>query len=144
ALGEVRYDYQRQIYEHVTAGTFAIRRPGDAPEMIDRAIATALQRRKPVYLEIDCNLAAVNVPGPTPHDFRPGCSSDPSALAAAVADAAELLASATRPVLVAGPRIRPPATQAAFRRLADAAGYAVATQPAAKGMFPEDHAAYAG
>ena len=26
ALGEVRYDYQREIYAHVTAGAFAIRR----------------------------------------------------------------------------------------------------------------------
>ena len=39
-LGEIRYDYQRQIYEHVTAGAFAVRRLDDAPAMIDRAIAT--------------------------------------------------------------------------------------------------------
>ena len=70
--------------------------------------------------------------------------SDPTALAAAVAHAADLLAGATRPVLVAGPRIRPPEARAAFRKLADAAGYAVAIQPAAKGMFPEDHPAFAG
>jgi TPP-dependent 2-oxoacid decarboxylase len=144
ALGEVRYDYQRQIYEHVTAGAFAVRRPEDAPAVIDRAIATALSRRKPVYLEVDCNLAALAVPDPAPRDFRSACHSDAGALAAAVAHAAELLGGATRPVLVAGPRIRPREAQAAFRRLADAAGYAVATQPAAKGMFPEDHPAYTG
>jgi len=144
ALGEVRYDYQRQIYEHVTAGAFAVRRLGDASAVIDRAIATALCHRKPVYLEIDCNLAALEVPVPTPRDFRTVPASDPSALADAVAHAAELLAGATRPVLVAGPRIRAPKARAAFRKLADAAGYAVATQPAAKGMFPEDHPAYAG
>src|SRR5262249_4775077 len=137
ALGEVRYDYQRQIYEYVTAGAFAVRRLEDAPAVIDRAIETALLRRKPVYLEIDCNLAALAVPAPTPRDFESGRRSDPSALEAAVAHAADLLASATRPVLVAGPRIRPPQAQAAFRRLADASGYAVAAQPAAKGMFPE-------
>jgi TPP-dependent 2-oxoacid decarboxylase len=144
ALGEVRYDYQRQIYQHVTAGAFAIRRLEDAPDVIDRAIATALRRRKPVYLEIDCNLAALDVPAPTPRDFQGSRRSDPAALADAVAHAAELLAGATRPVLVAGPRIRPPEARSAFRRLADAAGYAVAAQPAAKGMFPEDHPAYAG
>lgn len=144
ALAEVRYDYQRQIYEHVTAGAFAIRRLEDAPSVIDRAITTALRRRKPVYLEIDCNLAALNVPSPTSRDFRTICHSDPSALAAASDHAAAILAKATRPVLVAGPRIRPPEAQAAFRRLADASGYAVAAQPAAKGMFPEDHPAYTG
>lgn len=144
ALGEVRYDYQRQIYAHVTAGAFAVRRAEDAPAAIDRAIATALRRRKPVYLEIDCNLAALDVPAPTPRGFPTGPRSDPAALADAVAHAADLLAGATRPVLVAGPRIRPPEARAAFRKLADAAGYAVAAQPAAKGMFPEDHPAYAG
>lgn len=144
ALGEVRYDYQREIYTHVTAGAFAVRRMEDAPAVIDLAIETALRRRKPVYLEIDCNLAAQVVPSPTPRDFETGSRSDPAALAAAVAQAADLLASATRPVLVAGPRVRPPEIRAAFRKLADAAGYAVAVQPAAKGMFPEDHPAFAG
>ena len=144
ALGEVRYDYQRQIYEHVTAGAFAVRRLEAAPAVIDRAIATALRRRKPVYLEIDCNLAALEVPVPTRRDFPTVRASDLSALADAVAHAAEVLAGATRPVLVAGPRIRAPKVQAAFRKLADAAGYAVAAQPAAKGMFPEDHPAYTG
>ena len=144
ALGEVRYDYQRQIYEHVTAGAFAVRRLDDAPAAIDRAIETAIARRKPVYLEIGCNLAALSVPAPTPRGYRGGTRSDPTALSAAVSHAADLLASATRPVLVAGPRIRPPEARAAFRKLADAAGYAVATQPAAKGMFPEDHPAFAG
>ena len=144
ALGEIRYDYQRQIYEHVTAGAFAVRRLEDAADVIDRAIETALRRRKPVYLEIDCNLAALQVPTPTPRDFHSARRSDPSALTAAVAHAAELLAAATRPVLIAGPRIRPPEAKAAFRRLADAAGCAIAAQPAAKGMFPEDHPAYTG
>jgi TPP-dependent 2-oxoacid decarboxylase len=144
ALGEVRYDYMRQIYEHVTAGAFAIRRLDDAPTVIDRAIETALRCRKPVYLEIDCNLAALPVPAPAPRQFESGHRSDPVALEAAVAHAADFLASVNRPVLVAGPRIRPAAAQAAFRRLADSSGYAVAAQPAAKGMFPEDHPAYAG
>ncbi len=84
------------------------------------------------------------MPAPTPRGFQRGRRNDPTALADAVAHAADLLASATRPVLVAGPRIRPSEARAAFRSLADAAGYAVATQPAAKGMFPEDHPAYAG
>ena len=37
ALGEVRYDFTRQIYAHVTAGAFAVRRPEDAPALIDRS-----------------------------------------------------------------------------------------------------------
>jgi TPP-dependent 2-oxoacid decarboxylase len=40
----------------MTAGAFAVRRLEEAPTMFDRAIETALGCRKPVYLEIDCNL----------------------------------------------------------------------------------------
>jgi len=144
ALGEVRYDYQRQIYAQVTAGAFAVRHLDQAPAVIDRAIATVLRCRKPVYLEIACNLASLSIPGPTPRDFPAGQPSDPASLAAAVEHAADLLARATRPVLVAGSRLRPPEARGAFRELADASGYAVAVLPAAKGMFPEDHPAYAG
>ena len=97
-----------------------------------------------MYLEIACNLAAEAVPAPTPHSFPTGSRSDPAALADAVAHAANVLNGATKPVLVAGPRIRPPECRAAFRKLADRAGYAVAVQPAAKGMFPEGHPAFAG
>lgn len=144
ALGEVRYDYQRQIYDHVTAGAFAVRRLDEASAAIDRAIETALRCRKPVYLEIGCNLAGQQIPTPGPRRFSIGTASDPEALAAAVAHAAEFLGGAVRPVLVAGPHIRPAETRSAFRELADAAGFAVASQPAAKGFFPEDHPSYAG
>ena len=142
ALGEVRYDYQRQIYAHVTAGAFAVRHLDEAPAVIDRAIDTALRHRKPVYLEIPCNLASLSVTVPTPRGFAAGQRSDPISLASAVEHAADLLARASKPVLVAGSRLRPPEARAAFRKLADASGYAVAVLPAAKGMFPEDHPAY--
>lgn len=143
-LGEVRYDYQRQIYEHVRVGAFAVHRPEDAPATIDRAIETAICASKPVYLEIDCNLAALPIPAPSPRDFRPVPQSDAGALAAAIAHATELLGKVSKLVLVAGPRVRPQTARGAFRALADALCCAVAVQPSAKGMFPEDHPAYAG
>ena len=55
-----------------------------------------------------------------------------------------IYAHGDRPVLVAGSKLRPPASREAFLKLADAAGYAAASVPAAKGMFPETHPAYAG
>lgn len=144
ALGEVRYDYQRQIYEHVTAGAIAIRRLDDAPAMIDRAIETALRYRKPVYLEIACNLAGQLIPAPGNRFFYTEFSSDSASLGDAIAHAADFFNSATRPVAVAGPRIRPPWIRAAFKKFIEGTSFAVASQPAAKGMFPEDHPSYAG
>jgi pyruvate decarboxylase len=144
ALGEVRYDNQRQIYAYVTAGAFAVHHLDEAPAMIDRAIDTALRQRKPVYLEIPCNLASLSVTVPTSRGFVAGQRSDPISLVSAVEHAADLLARASKPVLVAGSRLRPPEAREAFRKLADASGYAVAVIPAAKCMFPEDHPAYTG
>ena len=144
ALGEVRYDYQREIYAHVTAGAFSVRHAADAPAMIDGAIDLALRRRKPVMLEIACNLASMPVPAPRPRRFGAAPASDPAALADAADHAADLLNKASRPVLVSGSKLRPPASREAFLKLADAAGYAVASVPAGKGMFPETHPAYVG
>jgi pyruvate decarboxylase len=144
ALGEVRYDYQREIYAQVTAGAFSVRHVADAPAIIDGAIDLALRRRKPVMLEIDTNLAPMPVPAPRPRHFGAAPASDAAALADATDHAAELLNKASRPVLVAGSKLRSPGSREAFLKLANAAGYAVASVPAGKGMFPETHPAYAG
>ena len=144
ALGEVRYDYQREIYAQVTAGAFSVRHAADAPAIIDGAIDLALRRRKPVMLEIDTNLASMPVPAPRPRRFGAAPASDVAALADAADHAAELLNKASRPVLVAGSKLRSPGSREAFLTLANAAGYAVASVPAGKGMFPETHPAYAG
>jgi pyruvate decarboxylase len=144
ALGEVRYEYQREIYAHVTAGAFSVRNAADAPALIDGAIDLALRRRKPVMLEIATNVAPMPVPPPRPRRFSAVPASDPAALADAADHAADVLNKASRPVLVAGSKLRPPVSREAFRKLADAAGYAVAAVPAGKGMFRETHPAYIG
>lgn len=144
ALGEVRYDYQRRIYDEVTAGTFLIERAVDAPGLIDRAIDLALLRRKPVMLEIACNVASLNVVPPTPKKFDAALSSDSEALTEAVTRAAEMLNSAKRPVLVGGSKLRSPGATERFRALADASGYAVSVMPGGKGMFPEHHPGFMG
>jgi pyruvate decarboxylase len=56
----------------------------------------------------------------------------------------QVLASAVKPVLLGGPRLRAGGRQAAFLALADALGCAVAVTADAKGMFPEDHPNYIG
>jgi pyruvate decarboxylase len=144
ALGEVRYDYQRKIYAEVTAGAFAVEHAADAPGLIDRAIDRAVRRRKPVMLEIACNVAPLAVASPRPKRFDAAPASDRAALADAVAHAAEMLDGAKRPVLVAGSKLRRPGASEGFLALADASGYAVAVAPGGKGMFPETHPGFVG
>lgn len=58
--------YVRDIFANVTCDAAVIRKPEDAPELIDRAIDRALSERKPVYIEIACNLADLPVSRPVP------------------------------------------------------------------------------
>lgn len=53
--------------------------------------------------------------------------------------AAQLIRSATRPVAISGNGVRLSGAEAALRDFASATGVPVATTPAGKGTFPEDH-----
>jgi TPP-dependent 2-oxoacid decarboxylase len=143
-LGKVDYGYPREIFARVTAEAVVVQHPKEAPRQIDRAIATALRSRKPVYIEIACNIA--NAPVSQPHDcsFRAASPSDPKALEAAAAHANALLSGAEKPVLVAGVKLRTSGAEAEFRALADALGCGVASMPNAKGFFDEQHLGYMG
>lgn len=144
SLGEVRYDYVREMFRHVTGDAVIVRHVEDAPRQIDQTIAACLKRRKPVYLEIACNIASLEVPAPKPYRFRTRLTSDPEALKDAVDHAAAILNAAVKPVLVGGPKLRMAGAQEGFRKLADASGYAVAMMPNGKGFFPEDHPGFIG
>jgi pyruvate decarboxylase len=144
SLGEVRYDYVREMFRHVTAEAVIVRHAEEAARQIDQAIAACLRQRKPVYLEIACNIAALEIPAPKNYRFRSKPASDRRTLEEAVSQAATLLNAAVKPVLVGGAKLRAAGALEAFRRLADASGYAVAMMPNAKGFFPEQHAGFIG
>lgn len=144
-LGEHDFYQAARCFEPVVAGTFTIRHAEDAPRMIDAAVTTCLARRKPVYLEIACNLAGAEIPEPPPLTLPPEpLSSDPAALAAAVDAAAVRINGAVKPVLVAGAKLRSQGAVDAFYKLAEAIGCAVAVMPDAKGLFPENHPSFIG
>lgn len=143
-LGEVRYDYQREMYRHVTAEAVSIVHLDDAAHQIDEAIGACLERHKPVYIEVASNLAGLPIPAASGQHriVEPWC--DTIALDEAVEQAAAMFDQAAKPVLVAGVKMRPSGAIDSFRRLAEAIGCAVAVMPNAKGLFPEDHPQYIG
>jgi indolepyruvate decarboxylase len=143
-LGEVNYAYVRDMYKQVTADSVTVHHLADAPLQIDHAIETALRTRKPVYLEIACNIAGLEVSPPCKRHFEFSHENDKSALKEAVDHAAEMLNAAEKPVLVAGAKLKSWKATDSFRKLADTAGYAVATMPNAKAYFPENHGHYIG
>ncbi len=143
-LGHVDYSYQREIFSRVTAHTAVIHHPRLAPEQIDRAIDTAMLRRKPVYLEIACNIAGAATSAPVARGFARAPASDPKALSAAIEHVSESLNAATRPVLVAGSLVRAGNAEAELRALAEASGYGAAIMPDAKSFLLEENPAFMG
>lgn len=143
-LGEVRYGYQAKMFKEVTVYSAIIEHLEDAPEQIDRAVHAAIRHRKPVYLEIACNLAGLNVPAAPNQELTAPVPVDALALEAAVQHAAEILNNAVKPVLVGGVKLRPWQAIDAFHQLAESFGGAVAMMPNAKGFFPESHPQYIG
>ncbi|MDP5217249.1 thiamine pyrophosphate-binding protein [Ruegeria sp. 2205SS24-7] len=143
-LGEVDYGYQREIFDRVTAEAVRIHHPSLAPVAIDRAIDTAMLRRKPVYIEIASNIANAPTSAPISRSFARQVTSDPSSLAAAVDHAATVLNAAARPILIAGSKTRAARAEPALRALADACGYAQAAMPNAKSFLSEAHENYMG
>jgi indolepyruvate decarboxylase len=145
-LGETegRQEYVRDIFQNITAYTAIIRNIADAPFQIDHAIQIALKKRKPVYIEIACNLAMQSIGSPRPLQFYEKIESDPKSLQAAVEHVADFLNAALKPVLIAGPKIRAFGAKEVFCKLSDQSGYGTACMPNAKGFFPETHPNYIG
>ena len=143
-IGIVDYGYQREMFSRVTAESVIIRNAGEAPSQIDHAIDTALRQRKPVYLEVPCNLAGAATSAPQARTFAVEAPLDEAAVEAAASHAASILAAAVKPALVAGVGLRACRAEAEFAALANAVGCAVATMPNAKSFFPESHPAYIG
>ncbi len=79
-LGEVQYDYVREIFSRVTADAITIQHPSEAPSQIDQALETVLRTRKPVYLEIACNISAAPVSAPNSRVFSARLSSNQRSL----------------------------------------------------------------
>jgi TPP-dependent 2-oxoacid decarboxylase len=112
--------------------------------LIDHAIEVAMRQRKPVYIEIACNIANALTSAPPARTFTSGIQSDPSTLAAVVEHAAKLLNAAEKPVLLPGVSMRPAGAIEACRRLLVQTSYAAASMPNAKSMIEEDCDGYMG
>ena len=144
SLAQHEFTFSRDIFKNITAEAVIIDNIADAPALIERALTAALRTRKPVYIEIACNLATAQIPAPQYAPITYDWPSDPVALKAAVEAAASMLNSAVKPVLVAGVRLRSFNAIDAFESLANACDYGVAVMPNAKGFFRENHPNFIG
>ena len=145
-IGTTDYSYQEEMFRPVTCKTVRILTAEEAPSLIDDAIATALRESKPCYIEIASNLADAECADPQPRTFERAweVDYDQEAVERAASEIAEQINAAEKPLLLAGPHLRPYGAIDAFRRVAEAIGCAVAVQPNAKSFFPEGHPQFIG
>jgi indolepyruvate decarboxylase len=143
-LAKVDYNYVREMYDKVTIDAVTLTNFPDAMTVFDNAIDKAIQSRKPVYIEVPCNLASYPIinPGKRVFQFQP--KSDSISLNAAVKAAVTLLNNAKKPVLIAGARLKRWNSVTPFQKLAKFCQYGVATMPDAKGIALENDPQYMG
>jgi len=144
ALPEEADKFVYSIYKEITAHAVVIREVSTAAFRIDEAIRIALSARKPVYIEIACNLAGALISQPNTLSLKPSRRSDSDSLRNALDHVAAFLNGARQPVLVAGGRLRADEGIRAFTTLASACGYGVAAMPNAKSFFPENSNQFMG
>jgi acetolactate synthase I/II/III large subunit len=126
-----------EMSRHIAKLAVEIPSPSQLPHLLRRAITTALSGRKgPVVLTLPIDIMTSPVVAP-----RVGGSVTMGGLVAGetLDELAELLASAERPVILAGSGVRDRHAPARLRAVAERFQCPVATTPKGKGVFPEDH-----
>jgi indolepyruvate decarboxylase len=144
ALPEEGDKFVQSVYKEITAHAVVIREASTAAFRIDEAIRIALTARKPVYIEIACNLTGALISKPNTLSLAPTRKSDPGSLQKALKHVAAFLNGARQPVLVAGSRLRSWNAIGAFETLASKCAYGVACMPNAKSFFPETNPQFIG
>jgi indolepyruvate decarboxylase len=144
ARPEEGYKFILSAYKEITAHAVVIREVSTAAFRIDEAIRIALSAKKPVYIEIACNLAAALISRPNTLSLMPTHKSDPGSLKKALEHVSDFLNRSRQPVLVAGSRLRTGNAIGEFEALASKCSYGVACMPNAKSFFPETNAQFMG
>ena len=134
------------LYGPVTKWSAGVREWRRLPELIRRAYREATSGRPgPVYLELPEDVtrgtgdpATVDIWAPSQYRAGRVGAGDP----ALIARAADLLASAERPLLHAGAGVSWAGASGEFLALADHLAAAMTTSLSARGVVPEDHSRY--
>ncbi|MGY1739639.1 MULTISPECIES: thiamine pyrophosphate-binding protein [unclassified Blastococcus] len=128
---------QPALAEAVGAVSVRVTAADDAPRQAADAVATAVQHRRTVLLNLPLDVQSLPAPDPiAPASLvRPVPLPAPPADTGSVERLATALRTARRPVFVAGRGARGPGCRTALEHLADRCGALLATSAVAKGLF---------
>ncbi|MDR3099643.1 MAG: thiamine pyrophosphate-binding protein [Paraburkholderia sp.] len=135
---------QQSLFKPVTKKTWTATQAKRLPEMVHEAFRTALApRRGPVALNLPRDILAETIE----YDAGPSAWHDPAPPAGApdaVARAAQLLAQAERPLILAGGGVKNGRAHAAVLKLAELLNAPIAMSPGHGDAVPCTHPLYAG
>ncbi|MBV9851114.1 MAG: alpha-keto acid decarboxylase family protein [Armatimonadetes bacterium] len=138
------FSTQQEVYEKITVAATVINDPLTAPREVDRALAALQRYKRPVYLEIPRDLVFAPLGNPLRPPADPPDASDADALAEAVAEVSAMLASARRPVVLAGAEVHRFGLQETLLRLVERLQMPVASTLLGKSVIREDHPLFVG
>ncbi|MBL1257499.1 alpha-keto acid decarboxylase family protein [Methylocystis sp. Sn-Cys] len=137
------FDTQLKVFRELTVATAVLDDATTAASEIDRAIALAKRHSRPVYIELPRDMTLAEI-APAPVRSLPAETSDPEALAYAVAEAVDKIAASNHPVILAGEELHRFRLQDRLMALVEISGIPVAASIMGKSVFPESHPAYMG
>jgi acetolactate synthase I/II/III large subunit len=131
-----------RFFEPITKWSVEIHEASRIPELLQRAVRTALSGRPgPVMVSLPLDVQTAE----TTAVFQPSARSVPPApQAAAVQEAARLLAAARQPVIIAGGGVRGPGYDPGLMQLAERLQVPVVTSWLRKNVFPNGCALFCG
>lgn len=138
------FSTQREVFEKITVASISLDDPSTAEREMDRAFSSLLRYRRPIYIEIPRDL----VHTPLANPLRPLClddqPSESAALEEAIAEVRTMLASASRPAILAGAEIGRFGLQEDLTRLVERLNVPIASTLLGKSVIREDHPLYVG
>ena len=136
------FDTQRKVFEQLTVASTVLSDPQTAFDEIDRVLHACMRYKRPVYIELPRDVIAM--PGGARRLPVIREESDPAVLAAALADAVEVINQATKPVILADVELHRFGLQDELVRLAEKTGIPVASTILGKSVISEQHPLYLG
>lgn len=137
------FDTQKRVFEQLTVASTVLNDPQTAFHEIDRVLHAALRFKRPVYIELPRDLTAE----PRIRHHRPGEFHEEShgrTLRAALAEAAEMINGAKKPVILADVEVHRFGLQNALLKLAEQTNIPVAATIMGKSVIGEQHEFYMG
>ena len=136
---------QQAVFRPVTKGTWTLTQAARIPEMMREAFRTAMTPRQgPVAVNLPRDLLAETIDVPLASTESFGLASAPAANTDVIARAAEALATARQPLIIAGGGVKNGRSSREAIALAERLGAPIAMSPGHGDAIPCTHPLYAG